>query len=63
MYHENLNFMVENVTQIESGIKNCDDVSLKIQENIMCAKKLIFEILVHVLVKLVNIYKVLVMIQ
>ena len=55
--------MVENVTQIESGIKNCDDVSLKIQENIMCAKKLIFEILVHVLVKLVNIYKVLLMIQ
>ena len=39
--------MVENVIQIKSGITTNVDVSAKIGENIMCAKKIIFEILVH----------------
>ena len=43
--------MVENVTQIKSGITINVVVSAKIKKNI-CAKKIIFEILLHVLVKI-----------
>ena len=49
--------MVENVTQIKRGITINVDMSAKIQEN-MCAKK-IFRILVYVLEKMANIWKVL----
>ena len=45
--------MVENVTRIKSRIKINVDVSAKIKKkNIMCAKKIIFGILPHVLVKM-----------
>ena len=46
--------MVEIVIQIKSGITINVDASAKIRENIMCAKKITFGILVHVLVKMVN---------
>ena len=51
MYHANVNvsLMGENVTRIKSGI-----TSAKIKESIMCAKKIIFEILLHEVVKMVN---------
>ena len=54
--------MVENVSQIKSGITINVDVSAKIQEN-MCEKKITFRILVLVIVKLVNVQKVLLVIQ
>ena len=38
-------------------------MSAKFRDSIMCAKKIIVEILVHVLVKIVNIQNVLLMIQ
>ena len=47
--------MVENVTQIISGKTIDVDVSRKIQENIIWAKNIIFGVLVHVVVKMVNI--------
>ena len=49
--------MVENVTQIKSGITiNVDvDVNIKIWVNIKCVTKTVFRILVHVVVKMVNI--------
>ena len=46
--------MVENVIQIKIEITINVDVGAKIQEEIMC-KRIIFGILVHVLVKMVNI--------
>ena len=51
MYHANVNvsLMGENVTRIKSGI-----TSAEIKESIMCAKKIIFEILLHEVVKMVN---------
>ena len=56
MYHENVNvsLMIENVTQIKSA---------KIQKNIMCAKKIILGILLHVLLKMVDMQEVLLTIQ
>ena len=39
----------------KSGITINLDVSSKIWENFMCAEKIIFGVLVHVLVKMVNI--------
>ena len=44
MFHanRNVNLMVENIIQIKSGITVNVDVSAKIQENIMCAKNIIF---------------------
>ena len=39
----------------ESGITINFDVSAKIRENFMCAEKIIFGVLVHVLMKMVNI--------
>ena len=59
----NVNFMVENVTQIKSGIKINVGVSAKTQKNIIFAKVFIFGIIEHLLVKMVNIYKVLLVIQ
>ena len=51
--------MVENVIQIKSEIVTNVDVSVKTQKNIVCAKKIIFEILLHIAVKMVNIWQVL----
>ena len=57
MYHANLNvnLMKKNVTYINSVITIIVNMSVIIQENIMCAEKFIFGILGHVLVKMVNI--------
>ena len=47
MYHANVNvdFMVENVIQIKSGLMINVDASVKIVKNIKCAKQIIFGIL------------------
>ena len=50
-----VNWMVENVIQIKRRITINVDVSKKIRENIKCAKKNRFGILVHILVKMVSI--------
>ena len=47
--------MVENVTQIKIGIAISVGVSVKVQKNIVCAKKIIFGTLIYVVAKLVNI--------
>ena len=47
----NVYLLVENVIQIKIGITVNGDVSAKIRENITCAKKIIFGILVCVLGK------------
>ena len=64
-YHVNVNvnLMVENVTRIKSGIIINVFVSAKIQKNIMHAKRIIFGILLHVVVKMLNIYQLLLTIQ
>ena len=64
MYHENVNvnLTVENVIQIKFGITINVGVSAKIQEK-MCAKKAIFGILLHVVVKMADMQKALLMIQ
>ena len=54
--------MVANVTQIESRTMTNVDVNTKIQEK-MCTKKVIFVILLHVVVKIVDMQKVLLTIQ
>ena len=54
----NINLMVESVTQIKSGITNVS-ANVKIQKNFVCVKKIIFGILLHAVVKTINIYKVL----
>ena len=51
----NVSLTVENVTRMKSGIMINVDVSAKIQKNIMYVKKIIFEILAHVFVKILNI--------
>ena len=51
----NVNLMVENSIQIKSGITINVDVSGKIQKNNTCAKNIIFGILLHVVVKIINI--------
>ena len=55
-YHANVNvkLMVENLTRIKSEITIYVDVNAKFWKNIMCAKKIIFGILLHVLVKMGN---------
>ena len=54
----NVNLMVENVTQVTGGIMINVGLSVKTWENIMCAKKIIsYGILLHVLAKMVNIWK------
>ena len=47
--------MVENITQIKSGITINVDASVKIQKNKMCTKTIIFGILLQAVVKMVNI--------
>ena len=56
IYHVNVNvnLMVENATQIKNGIPINDGKSVKIQKSIVCVKKIIFGILLHVSVKMVN---------
>ena len=48
----NVNFMEENVTQVNGGIMINVDVSVK---NVMYMKKIMFGILLHVIVKMENI--------
>ena len=50
----NVNFMVESVTWIKSGTTKNIDVSVKIRKKIKCTKKLIFGILLHAVVKMIN---------
>ena len=50
--------MIENVIQIKSRIKKNVDVSIKIQQNIVYAKKIMLGILTYVLVRLMNIEKI-----
>ena len=52
--------MEQNVSQISGGITRNVDVSVK---NIIYVKKIMFRILLHVIVKMKNIYQVLWMIQ
>ena len=52
--------MVKNLIQIKIGIIINVDVSV---ENIICVKKIIFRILQHVVVKMVNNSQILLMIQ
>ena len=47
--------MVENVTQIESGIIINVSMSAKIQKNTMHVKKIIFGTLLHVVLKMADI--------
>ena len=47
--------MVENVTQTKFGIMINVGVGTKMLKNIMCAKKVIFGILLYALVKMANI--------
>ena len=49
--------------QLKSGITINVDVSAQIRENIMCTKKIILGILVHILVEMINSLKVLLTIQ
>ena len=56
----NVNSIVESVIQIKYGITINVDVSVK---NIIYVKKIIFEILLHVAMRMVNIYQVFLMIQ
>ena len=51
----NASLMVENVTWIKSEIGISVNVSLKILKKQICAKKIIFEILLPVVVKMINI--------
>ena len=46
--------MIKNVIQMKSGIKINVGASVKIQKNIACARKDIFEVLLHVVVKMIN---------
>ena len=61
IYHANVNvnLMIENVIQNESGITINSNVSVK---NIIDVKKIMFGILLHVVVKMVNIEQILWMI-
>ena len=57
IYQVNLNvtLMVENAIHIISRITTNVDVNVKISKNIMLVKKIMFEILLHVVVKMVRI--------
>ena len=57
------NLLVKTVTQIENRIKINVIVSSKIRENIKCVKNVVFEIVVLVLVKMVNIWDLSLLIQ
>ena len=62
MYHANVDvgLIEENVIQISGRIMINVDVSVK---NVMCVKKIMFGILLHVVVKMENTEQVLWMIQ
>ena len=67
-YYQNIFNMIvtvylieENVIQIKSGINICANMSVKIKENIVYMKKIMFEILLIVLVKLIYIQGILLM--
>ena len=64
IYHwnKNVKLMEENVIKIKSEIPMNVDVNVKIRKNIICPKNIIFEILLHVIAKKVNIKQVLMMI-
>ena len=58
IYHANVNvnLMIKTVIQMKSGIMiNDNSANVKIQKDIVCAKNIIFGILLHVAVKVVNI--------
>ena len=65
IYHtnENRGMIVRNVIQSKSGIAIYVDVSVKIGKNKICAKKIIFGILLYVVAKMVNIFQLLLMNQ
>ena len=46
--------MVENVIQIKSGTRINVGANVKIKKNIMCAKKILFGILLHVVAKIID---------
>ena len=46
--------MVENVIQIKCGIEVNVVATVKVKKNIECAKKILFGMLIHVAVKMVN---------
>ena len=52
---ENVDLMVKNVIQIKSGVMINADVSVKIQKDIVYAKKIMCGILVHMFARLINI--------
>ena len=56
-YHTdvNVNLAIENVTRIKIGIMINVDVSANIQKNMMYVKKIIYGILPHLFMKLLNI--------
>ena len=56
MYHANVNVnsIVENVTRIKTGIRINVSVGVKRKKSIVFAKKIKFGILLHVVVKVVN---------
>ena len=60
---EKSNLVVKTVTQIENRITINVNVSSKIRENIKRVKNVVFEILVLVLVKMVNIWDLPLLIQ
>ena len=47
--------IVQNLIQIKSGITTIANVGVKIYKNIVCAKTIMFGMLVHVLIKLIYI--------
>ena len=51
----NVNLTKKNVTQIKNGITIKANLTVTIQQNIVCTQKIIFGILKHVLVKMINI--------
>ena len=55
--------MVEYVIQIKRRITTNAGVGVKIQKNIICAKNIIFAIVLHVVVKVVDMSEVLLVIQ
>ena len=55
--------IAEDLTRIKSGITINVSVSAKIKKNIMCAEKIIFGILLHKVLKMVNMQEVLLAIQ
>ena len=65
MYHSNVNvsLIVKNMIQIKNEITIKVGMSVKIQKNIICVENNIFGILLLVVMKMENIYEVLLTIQ